>query len=425
MNSTKTILMTAYAVNPYKGSEDGTGWNIPFEIAKENKVIVITRKNNRPEIERFYNENPNLVNLQNLSFQYFDLPTWLIFWKKRIGERGYVLYYYLWQMFIPFFIKRAKLEFDVCHALNFHSDSHPQFLWTLGKPVFWGPIGHHPPVPKQFILKNYSFKTLVKDRLYNAVKFAMRNFDPFYFISKWTAKTIFVINSKVNDSVKADPKKIIVIPAVANNSDITVEKEKAIFNVLSVGRFTYMKGFDLVVESFGQFYKALNKEDQKKVKLTLIGKGEEKNNIISLIEKNDLIGVINIIDWVEKDKMERIYLKGAVFGFGSHEGAGMVIPEALSYGLPVVCFDNEGPGELCSDSNAIKVKIAKYEDAVKDFAAAFLRLFENEPLRKEMAINAQEFAKSNFTWSAKAEIMNNAYSHYLNEISLKLKPLKK
>ena len=41
------ILITAYAVNPYKGSEDGTGWNMIQEIAKYNNVIAITRKNNR------------------------------------------------------------------------------------------------------------------------------------------------------------------------------------------------------------------------------------------------------------------------------------------------------------------------------------------------------------------------------------------
>jgi hypothetical protein len=48
----KTVLITAYAVNPYKGSEDGVGWNISNEISKKYKVILITRKNNIPHIAR-------------------------------------------------------------------------------------------------------------------------------------------------------------------------------------------------------------------------------------------------------------------------------------------------------------------------------------------------------------------------------------
>jgi len=40
----KTILATTYAVNPYKGSEEGTGWNLLYQIARNHRVIGVTRK---------------------------------------------------------------------------------------------------------------------------------------------------------------------------------------------------------------------------------------------------------------------------------------------------------------------------------------------------------------------------------------------
>ncbi|MFB0924248.1 MAG: hypothetical protein QMB65_03030, partial [Vicingaceae bacterium] len=135
----QTILITAYAVNPFKGSEDGTGWNISKEIAKDYNTIIITRKNNRPEIERYLEENEDPIH-HNMQFEYHDLPNWAMFWKKKIGPRGYVLYFYFWQLLMPLFILKNKLKFDLCHALNFHSDSHPHFLWVFGKPTIWGPI---------------------------------------------------------------------------------------------------------------------------------------------------------------------------------------------------------------------------------------------------------------------------------------------
>ena len=42
----KTILVSAYACEPLKGSEQGVGWNWVLQLAKKNNVHVITRANN-------------------------------------------------------------------------------------------------------------------------------------------------------------------------------------------------------------------------------------------------------------------------------------------------------------------------------------------------------------------------------------------
>ena len=407
----KKVLVTAYAVNPYKGSEDGTGWNISFELAKTHKVAVITRKNNRPEIERYLAEVNDPAH-ENMEFYYYDLTNWLMRLKHKLGERGYVLYYYLWQLFLPFFIKRNKIEFDLSHALNFHSDSHPQFLWTLGKPVFWGPIGHHPSVPTAYVKKVYGNKNWIKDRIYNGVKFMMRNFDPFFYLSKWTAKRIFVINSGVNSAVKANPEKVIILPAVANNTSpkLNATSKNDTFTILSVGRFVYMKGFDVVIRAFGHFYHGLSQSEQKNVKLQLVGKGEELEKMKTLIRDNDIQNAVEIIAWVPKSEMTAIYENASVFCFGSHEGAGMVIPEALSYRLPVICFNNYGPGELCNDECAIRIPYGKYEESILEFSAAIHQLYLHPKEYQSYADNAFEFAKEKFNWSTKANVINSAYN---------------
>src|SRR6218665_3614826 len=84
--SMKTILASAYAVNPYKGSEDGMGWNFIYQIGRYNKVIAVTRENNRPHVEKYMRENPDHL-YDNICFIYFDLPKWARFWKKAQGAR--------------------------------------------------------------------------------------------------------------------------------------------------------------------------------------------------------------------------------------------------------------------------------------------------------------------------------------------------
>ena len=41
------------------------------------------------------------------------------------------------------------------YNLNFHNDWTPTFLWVFKKPLVWGPVGHHPKVPKEYILPVY------------------------------------------------------------------------------------------------------------------------------------------------------------------------------------------------------------------------------------------------------------------------------
>ena len=138
----RTILITAYAVNPFKGSEDGTGWNIVREIAQEFNVILVTRKNNIQHLDRYFSLHGTETN-GDISYYGFDLPDWVLKLKKRSGTKGHVAYFYFWQRNIIRFLKERSFEFSVSLSLNFHSDSHPHFLWKLNKPCVWGPIGHH------------------------------------------------------------------------------------------------------------------------------------------------------------------------------------------------------------------------------------------------------------------------------------------
>lgn len=397
----KTILITAYAVNPFKGSEDGTGWNISKEVAKEYSTVIVTRKNNRPEIERFMEENPDEL-YQNMQFMYHDLPQWAMSLKKKLGERGYVLYFYFWQLMMPFFIRANKVTVDASYVLNFHSDSTPHFLWMLGKPVVWGPIGHHPKTPSRY-LQQYTLKVRLTDAVYGTVKWMMRHLDPFFYIAKNKTQKVIAINSAVQKVMRVSADKVSIIPAVGSDPVMPAKKEDTTFNVLSVGRFTAMKGFDIAILAFARFYKSLPIANRAYVKLTLVGKGEELTHLEKLIADLAITDVVEIISWVPKAEMERIYSNASAFIFPSHEGAGMVVPEAMSYGLPVICFDNVGPGELAGDAG-IKIPYTEsYNASVNAFARSLNKLFENPTWAFEMGKRSLNRFYDKFTWTQKGK----------------------
>ncbi|MCS4302434.1 glycosyltransferase family 4 protein [Chryseobacterium sp. BIGb0232] len=408
MITKQTILATCYAVNPYKGSEDAMGWNFVYQIARFRNVIAITRENNRPHIEKFMSENPDSV-YKNIQFLYFDLPYWMRFWKK--GSRGAMLYYYLWQKGIISFIKKQNLNFDIVHNVNFHNDWTPSFLWELKKPMVWGPVGHHPLIPEQY-LKDYSKKYLIKDRLTWIVKNFFWKFSPSLKKTAKYSNHIWCMNSGVPEKLKINENQYSIYPSVASE-DFYVKNEilpKSDFTAISVGRFVPLKGFDLTIRSFTTFFNQLSEKDKSICKLVLVGTGEQKNFYEDLIKQNNMQNYIEIIEWIDRRELMKLYDRSSVFLFPSHEGAGMVVPEALSFGLPVVCLKNEGPGEFINHKCGFTVPQQEYSETVNGLSTALFRLFSEKNLFKEMSIGARNLYMERFSWEKRGEHLNQIYN---------------
>lgn len=400
------VLITAYAVNPYKGSEDGTGWNIIFQIAKHNKVIAITRENNQPAIDKYFKEN-HVPHRNNIQFEYFDLPYYLRFWKKK--SRGALLYFYLWQIGIVFFIRSKKIVFDVAHHLNFHSDWMPSFLWVFGKPFVWGPIGHHASIPKEFILETGGRSAYYMDRLKWYTKKFFWNFDPFLKITKSKAQKIFCINSSIQQVLKLPVQKVVPLPAIATEQPRLLPRRTDEFQVLSIGRFVPLKGFDLTIESFAKCYHSLTKEARIKLKLILIGKGPMKNELVQLSQKFNIEDAITFIDWIDRKDLDQYFANASVFLFPSHEGAGMVVPEAFSFGVPVICLDNIGPGESIDQHSGVSVPVNSRGQVVEGLADALTEMVNHPEKLNQFAKGAELRYQNHFTWERKGKIISEIY----------------
>lgn len=418
------ILASVYAVNPYKGSEDGTGWNLVLQIARFNTVKAITRKNNQEDIERYMEENPD-SRYENITWLYYDLPKWARFWKR--GSKGAMPYYLLWQFFLPLFVFSHKIQFDIAHALNFHNDWTFSLLWIFGKPFVWGPIGHHPKIPKEF-LGFYSKKDRFRLRNKTYLKQFFWTFEPLLKLTKRKASHIFAVNSEVSKVLNLEGdiknKKISILPAVANEEVINFnKKEDNFFTILSVGRFVPLKGFDLAIQAFSSFYKSLGEAEQKQVRFYIIGKGPAKEKLLSLTKELELENAIYFVEWMERAKLNELYRNADCFLFPSHEGAGMVVPEALSYGLPVICLDNCGPGELIDVSCGFKAPYSQYKSTIAKLADGLKILHSNPSLKYSMGKAAIERYTNYFDWDVKGNTFQEVYLKISNSTVVKEVPV--
>lgn len=111
--------------------------------------------------------------------------------------------------------------------------------------------------------------------------------------------------------------------------------------IIAIGRLTYQKGFDLLIEAWAKV--ARNNIDWK---LIIVGNG---GNEEMLKEQARKLGVWNSIDFVPETKnIEFYYAKSSFYCLSSRfEGLPMVLLEAQSYGLPIISFDcDTGPSEI-------------------------------------------------------------------------------
>ena len=101
--------------------------------------------------------------------------------------------------------------------------------------------------------------------------------------------------------------------------------------VLTVGRFLECKQFDLLIKSFIKL--------DSKYQLYLIGEGPEKENYEKIIKENNLQNIV-ILDFMSYARLKEYYKAADLFVLPSYKEIwGLVINEAMSFGLPIVSSD--------------------------------------------------------------------------------------
>lgn len=155
--------------------------------------------------------------------------------------------------------------------------------------------------------------------------------------------------------------------------------------VIAVGRYTYQKGFERLIEAWHLII-----PDFPDWRLEIVGDGEQQ---AMLKEMTARYGIENSVVLVPaNNEIEKHYLSSSVYAMTSrYEGLPMVLLEAQAFGLPIISFNCKcGPSDIVDNGkNGFLVE----ESDIPAFASQLRKVMADIELRKKMSRNALETSK--------------------------------
>lgn len=175
-------------------------------------------------------------------------------------------------------------------------------------------------------------------------------------------------------------------------------RENDLFQLVTVGRLHKSKGHIYMLEVLKELLKR-----EKKYRLTIIGEGPMRGMLESIISDYNLEANANLLgakshnEILEVLHQSDLYLFTAIdsqYGEFNSESQGLSISEAMSCGLPVVCFDCGGVKYTFEDSKSgFLIPQKDIEQTVKKINY----LYENRGILSEMGMRARIFTKLNYS----------------------------
>ncbi|HEX2864414.1 MAG TPA: glycosyltransferase [Deinococcales bacterium] len=365
------LLLSAFACEPRAGSEPGNGWTWAETLSRTHEVTVITDGAHRAPIEAELAAVPN----DRLKVHYIG--------EGPAGYLGFDIYpyYFKWQEQAADLAARLHVQqpFQMVHHVTYGMHRAPSYMFRLGIPFVWGPIGGAEDVNPLFYTPG---QITPKESAKELVRWAWNQWCRVDPRLKATADGASVIGVTTPDTARSlpcrDRRKAVILPSsVLNPADLReIARHRAQggpatgLSLAFTGRLLGWKGPVLALRAFARYAAT-----HPTANLHYYGEGPLEGYLKAEAAKLGLGGRVVFHGKVPRAEMLGAYARHNAFFFPSrHDSSGCATLEAQAAGLPVVCLDAGGPGMQVSPQAGVKVKPTTPARVERDLAAALARL---------------------------------------------------
>jgi glycosyltransferase involved in cell wall biosynthesis len=417
-----TILINAYACSPDMGSEPGLAWNWCINLANHCNLHIITEGEFKDKIDTVL---PTLPQRNNMHFYYNPVSDKIRKMCRNQGDWRFYYYYRKWQkktLNIALNIIENN-HINVIHQLNMIGFREPGYLWKIEDiPFVWGPIGGLQKFPVAY-LYNADIKMILFNQLKNAlnllqIKYSKR-------VRNALCRADLLLSTSPDSYIAITQyhnRESIIVPETGGyfqNSMENLERfDKMGLNLIWVGKFDFRKQLEIALRTIAKL------RHLEKLELNIYGTGSQ----MQIEYYHKLAADLNINEQIKwhgqksnQEILKQMKMSQLFFFTSVSDDTTVVVSEAISCCLPIICFDACGFGNVVSNAVGLKIKFSNPTQSIKEFAEKIEYLYYNREKLKEMSRNCIQRQKE-LSWENKAkqmlELYKQAITNYENTSNL-------
>lgn len=415
----RRILVMAYMLSPYKGSEFSVAWNYVTHMSKANDLTVLygisgNHMGECRETEDYIDKHP--IPGVELIPVYPNHWANLLNWPNRHDIFVYTFYfaYRAWhrQAYRIACQLAERKHFDIVHYVGMIGYREPGYLWKLDLPYVWGPVGGANNVPWQ-LMKHMPLTGKIKSAFRNIANtiqlHTMRR------LRKALKSTDVLMTATSENQRKFKGiynKDSICLPENCITGSISLDEAKfenpSKYNIMVIGRLDANK-------SVGTLLEALTKVSRRDMlHVDIVGDGPLRGRLQHYASRHGLEGLMTWHGQLPRQQAVQLFNSAHLHVITSvSEGNPTTIWEAMSYGVPTLSFDHCGMHDTLCGRCGIRVPIAKhYEKCVDALARAIDDLLEHPARFRQLAEGTIQCAKR-YTWDEREKFLNSLYDDML------------
>lgn len=201
-------------------------------------------------------------------------------------------------------------------------------------------------------------------------------------VSEDSKKSVLNLYPENKDKIKViynpiDKKNIVE----KSNKKINFEFEKNKVNIITLGRLSQQKGYDILLQSHNKLIK-----EGLDYNLIILGEGAKRNSLEKYIKEKNLENNTQLLGFKENPYP---YLKKADIFISSsrYEGFSLVVAEAICLNKPIIATKCTGPLELLKKG---KYGLMAEVENVEDLAEKMKKLILDKSLREKYSSLSKE-----------------------------------
>jgi glycosyltransferase involved in cell wall biosynthesis len=405
------VLLLAYACSPVRGSEAGVGWQRALQASAECDTWVVCEEHEfADEIRQHLDAYGPLAGLH---FIFVPMPRWQWLLARNNSALWYpVLKQWHRQVYRAARQWHEQVGFDLIHQVTFSGYREPSYLWKLGVPFLWGPIGGVQNYPWRF-LPSAGLRGALKEGARNLMNSLQLRFSPRVRAAARRASRVLAATTLTQEGLRRAhgiQPEVLLETGLARVSGRarTSASRGDVLRILWSGMLLPNKALHLLIEALARL------PDNVRYELRVLGEGPQRERWQRLATR---IGVAQHITWLGRRPHEqalRQYDWSDVFVFSSlRDTSGNVVLEALAAGVPVICLDHQGMRDVVTEKCGIKVPVIAPRSTIEELAHAIGRLARDVDLWERLSVGAIQRGEE-FLWSRQGERMMAIYREVLD-----------